>query len=100
MVPDRNVTEESLDEVTDTGEDNLVGVECGPLRPCTPGSRYTPGDSASPTPPSAMETFSYQSYSENLQLFAILLKRKYVCICCVYIVVGLVGFVECTIMNS
>ena len=27
MVPDRNVTEESLDEATDTGEDNLVGVD-------------------------------------------------------------------------
>ena len=27
MVPDRNVTEESLDEATDTGEDNLVAVD-------------------------------------------------------------------------
>ena len=27
MVPDRNVTEESLDEAADTGEDNLVGVD-------------------------------------------------------------------------
>ena len=27
MVPCRNVTEESLDEATDTGEDNLVAVD-------------------------------------------------------------------------
>ena len=27
IVPDRNVTEESLDKVTDAGEDNLVAVD-------------------------------------------------------------------------